>query len=216
MMLDNDLDEQLRCPWCIRLIFILLALAMAGAQCDGVEAPSSGPTPNLPQLTIAEPQKTPYSRSDWQPNGWEDLDGDGCDTRAEVLIEESDPKAHISRGCKVTGHWQDRYSGIEFSSPKDLDIDHIVSLGDANRSGGAAWSPEQKRQFANDTKNLVAVDASLNRAKGDQGPDEWLPPTDEGRCLLVSSYAATKHQYGLTVTPAQWQALKTQKEKCDG
>ncbi len=43
-----------------------------------------------------------------------------------------------------------------------MDIDH-VPLKEAWRSGGANWSKEKKRAFANDPKNLLATEDNANQ-----------------------------------------------------
>ena len=111
-------------------------------------------------------------------DGWIDADHDGCDTREEVLIVESIEPPVVSRigGCVVASDaWLDPYTGTTFTSPGELDIDHVVPLADAWVSGVSTWSPEQRVSFANDldAPELVAVSYMVNRSKGDRSPDEW-------------------------------------------
>jgi hypothetical protein len=35
-----------------------------------------------------------------------------------------------------------------------------------------------------DTSSLIAVSASANRSKGDQGAEEWLPPEPSYHCRM--------------------------------
>jgi Protein of unknown function (DUF1524) len=59
-----------------------------------------------------------------------------------------------------------------------VDIDHIVPPANAWRSGAKRWSRKRRRSSANDLTDsqLIAVSASSNRSKGDQGPEAWEPP----------------------------------------
>ncbi len=79
----------------------------------------------------------------------------------------------------MSGLGHDAYTGETVRDPGEVDVDHLVSLAEAYRSGGHAWSGERRAAFANDlkdTRTLIAVSASVNRSKSDQGPEEWLPP----------------------------------------
>lgn len=118
-----------------------------------------------------------YRRADWVH--WVDADSNCRDTRAEVLIRQSSKKVVFSRdGCSVVAcYWFDPYTGTLWAEARDLDIDHIVPLAWANGHGGSSWPKYVKRSFANDLDNLIAVAKSINRSKGDRGPDEWLLPS---------------------------------------
>src|SRR5690606_28748554 len=103
-----------------------------------------------------------YDRDEWLPS-WADADNDCQNTRHEVLIAEADgPLTYSSGGCTVTsGAWHDPYTGLTFTNPSDIDIDHMVPLADAHRSGGWKWTTATKRQYANDLthpETLIAVD----------------------------------------------------------
>lgn len=142
-----------------------------------------------------------YNREDW-PH-WIDADNDCQDTRAEVLIASSSVPVKFKRnnGCSVSwGKWSDPYTGLTFEKASDLDIDHVVPLAHAHRNGGAAWTREKKREFANDPVNLIAVDASANRSKSDQSPNEWMPPRKEYWCEYLKRWVAVKAKYGLTAS----------------
>lgn len=142
-----------------------------------------------------------YNREDW-PH-WIDVDNDCQDTRAEVLITSSNVPVKFKRnnGCSVSwGQWSDPYTGKVFEKASDLDIDHVVPLAHAHRNGGASWTREKKRQFANDPINLIAVEGSVNRSKSDQAPNEWMPPKKEYWCEYLKRWGAVKVKYGLTAS----------------
>lgn len=168
-------------------------------------------------LTVAEPDSAhPYDRDQWQPHGWEDLDGDGCNTRAEVLMAASTTPVTRSGRCTITtGSWDDPYTGRYVTTAAQLQIDHVVALGDAHRSGGWAWTAERKVAFANaEGDELVAVWGPENEAKSDDGPSEWSPPVVGYRCAYVERYVAVKVQWGLTVSPADAAAIAAQQREC--
>ena len=69
------------------------------------------------------------------------------------------------------------YDGTTLDSPTKVDIDHVVPLANAWRSGASAWTTDKREDFANDLDRpqLVAVSPTSNRAKGDQDPSTWKP-----------------------------------------
>ncbi|MFH1216493.1 MAG: YHYH domain-containing protein [Pseudomonadota bacterium] len=151
----------------------------------------------------------PYNRDDW-PH-WTDADKDCQDTRAEILIRDNKGliKFKRNRGCSVTwGRWICPYTGHEYTKASDMDIDHIVPLAHAHKTGGASWSREKKREFANDLMNLVAVEDNINQEKGDQAPDQWRPPLKSYWPTYATSWRAVKKKYHLYISPAEEKALK--------
>jgi hypothetical protein len=167
-------------------------------------------TPTVPSavatdvpLTIAEDKLTGYDRSLFKH--WVDADKDGCDTRAEVLIEEAIVKPKISPKCKLTGgKWISAYDGKTVTNSSLLDIDHVVPLAEAWRSGAWNWTPVERQTFANELENsraLIAVTLSTNRSKGDRDPSFWMPIKD--RCKYTQDWLAIKYKFSLTVDPVE-------------
>ena len=116
---------------------------------------------------------------------WSDEDGDGCDTRQEVLIRDSSttPVLHPERVCRVVeGRWWSAYDDWWTTDPADLHIDHLVPLAEAWKSGARLWTDAEREAFANDTAGLVAVSAASNLAKGASDPTDW-PPRQRGRVV---------------------------------
>jgi RHS repeat-associated protein len=60
--------------------------------------------------------------------------------------------------------------------PNSAENDHIVSLKDAHRNGGAAWTAEEKERFANDPDNQVNSCKSCNASKRDRALEDWNGP----------------------------------------
>lgn len=141
-----------------------------------------------------------YNREDW--GSWIDEDGDGLNTRNEVLAEESLIKPVISNNKVVYGKWFDKYTGKYFTNPNDLDIDHLVPLKNAYISGASNWSKRKKNRYYNYLKydnHLIAVSKSANRNKSDKSPVEWLPPNKEYQCEYVREWYKIKVDWGLTI-----------------
>ena len=166
-------------------------------------------------LTVAADQLSGYERSLFKH--WIDADKDRCDTRREVLIQEAVVIPKLSSSCAlIGGKWISSYDALATTDYSTLDIDHMIPLSEAWRSGAWKWSPAQREAFANDltdSRVLIAVTASLNRQKGDQDPSTWLPP--ENKCTYVSNWIAVKVRYSLTVDPSEANALTSLVSQCN-
>jgi len=184
--------------------------------------PSDADTDAL-ALTISVapiPQGLPaYNRSDWRH--WIDADRDCQDARQEALIAESRAPvryAHPDRCRVASGDWFGQYTGERFTDPGDIDIDHMVPLANAHRSGGWQWSKDRKRDYANDLSypnHLIAVQSSANRRKGSKGPEDWKPPRREYWCQYATDWAAVKQAWGLTATQREAAALQEMIAACE-
>jgi ABC-type transport system substrate-binding protein len=163
----------------------------------------------LAGLTVAAERRTGYRRQLFRL--WIDADGNGCNTREEVLIAEAVLPAKVSASCAITdGHWFSPYDGLTFTDASKLDIDHMVPLAEAWDSGAYAWTPALRKAYANDigvSWALIAVSAASNRSKGDKDPAEWLPPSVGYRCQYVAIWVAIKARWDLAVDPAEKSAI---------
>ena len=148
-----------------------------------------------------------------------------CDTRA-LLLQQTGQQVRTNKNCTVTsGHWTDAYSGAPVTSPKAVDIDHMIPLAEAWRSGASRWSPRTWQEFVNDTTNgeTVVANASLNRAKGDKTPDQWLPPSPhEVQCDYTARYIhtqavwnqRTQSEGGLSMDPQEKAGIQRALDAC--
>jgi hypothetical protein len=165
-------------------------------------------------LVIALDQLEGYKRSLFKH--WIDEDKDGCNTRAEVLIEEAVVKPKIGLKCKLTGgKWVSAYDGKTVTNSSLLDVDHMVPLAEAWRSGAWKWTPAQRQAFANDLENseaLIAVTRSTNRSKSDRDPALWMPATD--RCTYTADWISIKTKYSLTVDSKESAKLNSLVSEC--
>lgn len=164
--------------------------------------------------------KTGYSRAAF-PH-WSDLNRNGCDTRNEILQRDLTDITYKAgtRDCKViAGQLLDPFSGkvVTFSSSKStVDIDHIVALSNAWQTGAAYFDKKTREAIANDPLNLLAVDAKLNRKKGDGDAATWLPPLKSYRCEYVARQVAVKAKYKLWVTEPEKVAITKILTSCAG
>lgn len=80
-------------------------------------------------------------------------------------------------------------------------------MGHAWVTGAFRWDVKKRAAFANDPLNLLPVDASANRQKGDGDAATWLPPHRGYRCAYVARQVSVKAKYGLWVTPPERDAI---------
>jgi len=155
--------------------------------------------------------KTGYTRAQFGQT-WFDTDGNGCDTRNDILRRDLKSR-QMKNACKVLAGTlaPDPYTGasirFDYGGASEVDIDHLVALSDAWQKGATSWPAGRRLALANDPLNLLAVGASANRSKGDGDTATWLPPSNAYRCTYVAGQVAVKGKYGLWVTSAERDAM---------
>lgn len=157
-------------------------------------------------LHVAEERNADTYNRDLFGADWIDADGDGCDTRCEVLERER----RMDLPGLTGGGWLSVYDGYSTPDAGELDIDHMVPLAEAWRSGAAGWDGPRRLAFANDLDHpgsLIAVTAATNRAKGDRDPASWQPPNLDSWCGYVTDWVNTKLRWGLSADTAEVAAL---------
>ncbi|MFD6420182.1 HNH endonuclease family protein [Streptomyces sp. NPDC060194] len=161
----------------------------------------------LASLTVsAEGSSSGYSR-DAFPH-WITVSG-ACNTREQVLKRDGTGVVTDSSCAATSGSWYSPYDGATWTAASDIDIDHMVPLAEAWRSGANSWSTATRQAFANDLTRpqLLAVTDNVNQSKGDQDPAEWLPSRTSYRCTYARMWVQVKYHYGLRVDSAEKSAL---------
>lgn len=164
------------------------------------------------RLRVAAERPRGYDREKF-PH-WIDANGDCEDTRAEVLVQES--RRRTTGDCTIrTGRWLSYYDRRRHTDAGDLDIDHLVPLAEAWRSGARRWTTDTRRRFANDLRDrrtLVAVTAGVNRSKSDRDPSDWMPRYH--RCRYVRHWTIVKTRWSLRVNRAEKRTLRRHASRC--
>lgn len=149
-------------------------------------------------------------------DGWLDTDGNGCDTRNDILARDLTNKIVDGNGCTVlSGTLTDLYTGktIHFTrgpaTSSAVQIDHIIPLALAWNEGAWKWSNAQREAFANDPMNLLAVDGPTNGSKSDRSISAWLPPAKSAHCEYVALYVAVHDKYDLAMSDADRNTAST-------
>ncbi|MCG8914397.1 HNH endonuclease family protein [Actinokineospora sp. PR83] len=217
---------------CIPVVLLAL-LTLAGCKVPtGAEDAATAPLTSAPpaaapvatgdraalmaQLGAAKPEDTGahYNRDDW--GDWAYDPKSKCNTREQVLARDGQGVAVDSQcrpTCPTTACWTSRYDGVQAKDAADLQIDHIVPIAEANRSGARGWSAEQRNAYYNDMTNLVAVSAKSNGQKSDSDPAEWRP-VDAYSCEYATAYTTIKVKYHLTADDREIAALNAMLNTC--
>lgn len=181
--------------------------------------PSAAAGSTLQQLaeipTGAPSWSVPYQRSAFGP-AWADMNRTGCDTRNQILaatLSQVQYRAGTHSCVVISGTFIDPYSATAVTFTKAdasaVQIDHIVPLAWAWRMGASAWTPLQRQQFANDLHELQPTTKTMNQAKGDAGPSQWLPPNEADRCRYADVWVQILRAWNLPVTAADRTSLVT-------
>ena len=154
----------------------------------------------------------------------DDHEDENCfDTRSEVLIRDalSDVQFYQQNPCKVySGKWHDPYSDQLYTRAIEVEIDHVVALKNAYDSGAWSWKPELRCLYANfmgDPEHLVSASSNANKAKGDKGPEGWMPKNLAFSCQHLHNWLMVKYVWNLNMTEKEVAAIQNylQEYDCD-
>jgi hypothetical protein len=162
-------------------------------------------------------EEFPHWASEAASHGWTEPDG-SCDVRDAALIRDGEG-VEIDDDCYITaGTWLDPYTGRTLTDSSEVDIDHVVPLANAWRSGAssAGWSIVDREAYANDPKVLLSTDDGANQIKGDKGPEAWKPPNRDYWCEYSRRWVWIKSDWQLTINPAEDSALRRMLGTCAG
>ena len=170
-----------------------------------------------------------YSRDAFGDRWTDDIDvgggHNGCDQRSDILRRDLDDVVlkRNTQGCvPATGTLHDPYTGATISfvrgadTSADVQIDHVVALSNAWRTGAQRLTAQQRQDFAGDPLGLLAVDGASNQSKGDDDAAAWLPPRSAFRCAYVARQIAVKTTYRLWVTPDEAASMAATLADCPG
>ncbi|WP_019204044.1 HNH endonuclease family protein [Tsukamurella sp. 1534] len=216
-----------RRTWVALVAAALTAVAVAvGAWSDrsggsvvaGTAAPSAAPPDGAPLAgvaIVAARERAPerYRRAAFGEAWTDDQSApqghNGCDTRNDVLNRDLTEKTHVrTSGCPAavaTGVLADPYSGTTMrfqrgqKTSAKVQIDHIVPLAYAWDMGAWSWDDATRTRFANDPRNLVAVDGPANENKSDSPPGRWMPSNERFHCQYARQFAFVAREYRLSV-----------------
>ncbi|NKR53059.1 DUF1524 domain-containing protein [Rhodococcus hoagii] len=182
----------------------------AGARPTGPDSDAPSIEELIAQLQVVDelPFVPEYDRAEFTTQ-WtrSETERPSCDARYQVLRDQlvNVEKTVTPESCAVTrGTLHDPYTGqtLEYQpGTGTIEVDHVVPLLIAWRSGAADWTPERRAEFANDTEwNLLATAREANQAKSAATLGEWLPPNVAFQCEYAHNYLTVAAHYNLQVT----------------
>jgi Protein of unknown function (DUF1524) len=194
-------------------VTFLATAALALGAVVVLSGPASATPPGIPSESTA---RTELYNLDVAPDGstsgysrdkfphWITISG-SCDTRETVLKRDGTNVVTNSSCAATSGTWYSPYDGATWHASSDVDIDHVVPLADAWRTGASSWTTAQRQAFANDLSypQLIAVTDNVNQSKGDQSPATWKPPSTAYWCTYAKMWIHVKHRYSLTINSTE-------------
>ncbi|MDR1431586.1 MAG: HNH endonuclease family protein [Propionibacteriaceae bacterium] len=220
--------------------WILLLLAAGCTLPPADKTPELAIDPRLPSPKVAlreldelrlVPRPKPdgsYRRAEFGPR-WYDTDGNGCDTRDDILYRDVDKSVPFDAARQgscdhdmLAGSWFDPYTGETISATdlknqgqaQSIQIEHVVALAVAWRYGASEWDKAARTEFANDQLNLLAVSGEVNRAKSDLDAAGWCPK-QPFQCAYALRYVAVKAKWKLAVDSSERSALAQMIDTCE-
>ncbi|GIH29784.1 hypothetical protein Aph01nite_80940 [Acrocarpospora phusangensis] len=168
----------------------------------------------LASLTVAAEANAGSYNRDLFPH-WITISG-SCDTRETVLKRDGSGVVTNSSCAATSGSWFSPYDGATWTLASDVDIDHMVPLSEAWKSGANSWTTARRQQFANDLSSpqLWAVTDNVNQSKGDKDPAAWKPSRTSFHCTYARAWIAVKYKYSLKLQSAEKSALNTMLGTC--
>lgn len=173
------------------------------------------PGPTIPLRVLLQqirtvPQRASvlgYQREAFGP-GWESK-GRGCTTR-DIALQQAlggvdKHQCPIRQGTGI-----DPYSGITIgvTTGADIELDHVFPLRAAWDMGAHNWSLNQRKNFANDPRNLIVASKKTNQDKSDSLPSEWMPPKQNAHCWYARRVAEVTVTWQLALTPHDVATMK--------
>lgn len=203
---------------------VFAILLLVAALVVGLPAAASATPPGIPSAATARSELAALTvRADGSSSGydrdkfphWHTVSGT-CNTRETVLKRDGSNVVTNSSCAATSGSWYSPYDGSTWSAASDVDIDHVVPLSNAWRTGASGWTTTRREAFANDLSlpQLIAVTDNVNQSKGDQSPATWKPPRTAYWCTYAKMWTHVKYRYSLTVNSGEKSALTSMLDRC--
>ena len=135
---------------------------------------------------------------------------DRCTTREHVIVTKA-PSPVLSSPCTVLkAMWNASWDAHVIEDQAEVDVDQTLPLEEAWYSGAWAWTPKQRRDFANDLYHEISMSImtpSMKAERGASDPAKWWPPVTGYRCHYAMVWVWIKTRWNLSVDRAEYTAL---------
>jgi len=203
-----------RCRWAIVLGATVLSFAAERAAATPPAIPGRATAQSELDALVVAPEGTMAGYARELFPHWIIVSGT-CSAR-EAVLRRDGSGVSVDAACRPTsGSWFSQYDAVTLTSAASVDIDHVVPLAEAWRSGASSWTTSRRQSFANDLVDpqLIAVSAASNRAKSDQDPAAWQPRAAYV-CMYAELWIGSKHAWDLRLQPAEKSALQAMLNTC--
>jgi hypothetical protein len=122
----------------------------------------------------------------------------------------------VDASCRPTsGSWFSEYDALTLTSASGVQIDHVVPLAEAWRSGASLWTTSKRQRFANDLADpeLMAVSGVSNQSKSDQDPSTWKPRAAYA-CTYAKLWIGSKYAWSLRLQSTEKSSLQGMLNSC--
>jgi hypothetical protein len=184
----------------------------ASATPDGIPSTTSARSELSALVVSPEGSGAGYSRALF-PH-WITVSGT-CNTR-ETVLRRDGSAVSADGACRATsGSWFSEYDGVTLTASSGVEIDHVVPLAEAWRSGASSWTTSRRQGFANDLVDpeLIAVSSASNRTKSDRDPSTWQPRAAYA-CTYAKLWIGSKYAWGLHLQSVERSALQGMLSTC--
>jgi LPXTG-motif cell wall-anchored protein len=130
------------------------------------------------------------------------------------LFGDYDRDALLDASFAEHGDYYSTWDDTHYDDSGEVDVDHTVALAEAWDSGAHSWDAARRDQIAADPANLTLLTDNVNQSdKSDGDFAEWLPPVSSLLDEYLAAYVGVKASYGLSVDPAERDALLAAADK---
>lgn len=212
-----------------RMMSMTLALVMISSfgcttDAEAAETFQGAGEPVKEVLSTLKVRSQSRKSSDRSSHTWNHVEGkpSSYSTRDLVLDRDLTNVSYKSNGRVKEGDFVDPYTGVSFKFEAGtghqhdggIQIDHVVAYAEAYNSGLKDKTSAERDAYYNDPYVLLASRGTANQEKSDADAAEWLPSNTSFHCEYVARQVGIKAKYGLSVDPAEKEAISNVLESC--
>jgi hypothetical protein len=200
---------------------------VTGSLGNSVSDTAANAITQLAGLKVAPQNGSGYQRDlfykswgDADDYGWTGVPLRDCTVREAALMRDGSNVTYNPSNCAIeSGTWTLPYTGSTVTLTKtqissQIQIDHVVPLGEAWASGASAWTSTQRRDYAFDPLVVLSASSKANEEKSDDDVAQWTPPLASADCGYAIRWVDIKSKYQLSVDQAEHDKLASMLAGC--